>query len=358
MSRPRKGHHGHHPVFNFTIYEAIKKSNYTTTFAKIVDKYPDLVAALNSTSHNLTVFVPTDKAFEKIPEHHKKPSKEFVEQFLQYHIVSDLYSSLRVLHAHTLPTALKEDKLGGNPQRIRVGFGLGGLKLNFYSRIIAADIFTSNGVVHGLDNVLVPPPHASHLISLFPQKFSTVILAAERTHLGKEFHGVDTTGGTLFLPTNRAFEKLGPAANAFLFNTEKGIGYLKALLKYHIVLNETLYSDAYYGRESDGADDDSISGHYHVDLPTLLAEKSLSIDIASWGRLITIKINGRTHVSVSDGVVKEGVIHVVESVLIPPHKHKDGRSGDDAFLGGEEINVEDLVERLEPYLEKQSIGEL
>jgi hypothetical protein len=36
---------------------------------------------------------------------------------------------------------------------------------------------------------------------------------------------------------------------------------------------------------------------------------------------------------------------VLNSVLIPPHKHHG------AYVDGEEIEVEDLVERLEPYLE-------
>lgn len=121
----------------------------------------------------------------------------------------------------------------------------------------------------------MPPPPTTRLIQLVPQKFSTLLLAAEKTGLAKEVHGVPTVGGTLFAPTNWAFEKLGPAANAFLFNSEKGLGYLKALLKYHAVANETLYSDAYYGRDSsEGAD--AEAAQFHVDLPTLLDDKSLS----------------------------------------------------------------------------------
>jgi uncharacterized surface protein with fasciclin (FAS1) repeats len=147
------------------------------------------------------------------------------------------------------------------------------------------------------------------------------------------------------VPSNKAFEKLGPGANAFLFNTEKGLGYLKALLKYHVVLNETLYSDAYYGKEGVDAE----SAHYHIDLPTLLGDKSLSIDVARWAGFITVKINGYTRVAIKDVVAKEGAIHVLDSVLIPPHKHH----GHGAYLDGEEIEVEELVERLEPYLENK-----
>jgi uncharacterized surface protein with fasciclin (FAS1) repeats len=204
-----------------------------------------------------------------------------------------------------------------------------------------------NGVVHGVESILVPPPPAPRIISLFPQKFSTLLLAGEKTGLSKELHDhhAKTTGGTVFAPTNWAFQKLGPGANAFLFNTEKGLGYLKALLKYHIVVNETLYSDAYYGKDGK-SNVNTGSSQYHVDLPTLLDEKSLSIDIARWGGFISYKINGFTRVSIQDGVANDGVIQVVDSVLIPPHQHHGDHDG-------EEIEVEELIERLEPFLEEK-----
>jgi hypothetical protein len=51
--------------------------------------------------------------------------------------------------------------------------------------------------------------------------------------------------------------------------------------------------------------------------------------------------------------VAEGVIHLVSSLLIPPHKHKKEESFTQLF-GEEEdemITIEELTERLEPYLE-------
>ncbi|KAI1841638.1 hypothetical protein JX266_012191 [Neoarthrinium moseri] len=347
--RGRKGHHGrhgHHGATNLTIYQAIHESKYSTKFAKLVDEYPDIVKALNTTKHNVTAFVPTDKAFEKIPDHHKKPSKEFIEKVLEYHIVPGLYPAGRVLISHTLPTFVKEDSLGGKAQRLRVSVGLFGLRVNFYSKVVVANIFAANGVIHGVESILVPPPPAGRIISLFPQKFSTLILAAEKSGLSKEVHGHKTTGSTVFAPTNWAFQKLGPHANAFLFNTEKGLGYLKALLKYHIVANETLYSDAYYGKDG-RTEVDTSAAQFHVDLPTLLDEKSLSIDVARWGGFISIKINGFTRVSIQDGIAKDGVIQVVDSVLIPPHEHHG------EYIDGDKIEVEDLIERLEPYVENK-----
>ncbi len=89
-----EGHHGphhpHHPPHhgkpNMTVYQLIAESKYTTKLAKALSEYPDLVDALNSTKSNFTVFAPTDKAFDKIPHHGDKPSKEMIKAFLSYHV--------------------------------------------------------------------------------------------------------------------------------------------------------------------------------------------------------------------------------------------------------------------------------
>lgn len=133
--------HGHgHDFPDLTIYQLISLSNYTKKFAKIVDDHPKVVELLNSTSANYTLFVPVDEAFEHIPDHHKKPDKKIIEDFLFYHVGLGKYPARRILGTHTLPTALNESLLGGEPQRIRTSVGLTGVKLNFYNKVIAADV--------------------------------------------------------------------------------------------------------------------------------------------------------------------------------------------------------------------------
>lgn len=71
-------------------------------------------------------------------------------------------------------------------------------------------------------------------------------------------------GGTLFAPSNFAFQLLGPRVNAFLFSSY-GLKYLKGLLKYHVVPDKTLYSDAYYHAERLGKA--SVpKGFFHVSM--------------------------------------------------------------------------------------------
>ena len=51
------------------------------------------------------------------------------------------------------PTLLKLDSLGAKPQPQRLAFRIGftGLTVNFYSKVVAINIFGTNGVIHGVD---------------------------------------------------------------------------------------------------------------------------------------------------------------------------------------------------------------
>ena len=429
----RHGRHGpHHPPGDTSksIYELIKESKYSERFAKIVDEHDDIKKLLNNTDdnnkHNYTIFVPTDKAFERFPHHPDHPPEEVVRHVLQHHILpyrrpifhdhrrhehdhdhdhdKDSYSQedeqdfhiLTFPHLlpslHTLPTELHSPLLDHRPQRLRLStsplfFGHGGVRVNFVNRVVMPDIYASNGLIHAVDGLLLPPPPALKGISLLPSLFSTFSLALEKTGLGEELghhHDDDDDnkkkqqvtmgggekegkGGTLFAPTNRAFARLGPRLNAFLFNTERGKKYLKAILKYHFVPEQTVYSDAYY-KASGGDDNDNEEKSVerdgtstccpptHYDLPTLLSEDArLGVDIKNWRGYTTMVVNGFNKPSVLDGPAADGVIHVISSVLIPPRRGGGEMTEDEQENVGE-MSLEELVARLEPYLDGDGEG--
>lgn len=348
---PDKPHHPpHHGKPNRTVYELINESKYTTKLAKLINEDEELVKLLNGTTANFTVFAPIDSAFEKIPEHHKEPSKEFIKKLLTYHVSTDFYPAGRILVTRTIPTALSGEYLGNEPQRLSTQISFRGLTVNFYARIIAIDIFGTNGVIHGLDSILLPPPNAMEIISFLPGEFSTLELGLLKTGLLEPLNDTSNhVGGTLFAPSNFAFELLGPRINGFLFS-KYGQKYLKALLKYHVVANYTLYSDAFYKASNQEVDAQDCHhrvprGVFHVDLPTILDDRSLSIDVARYGRLISIRINGFSKVIISDGIAADGVIHVLPTVLIPPKT--PGGLG----VAAEGMELEEFVERLEPFVD-------
>jgi len=349
---PKKNPHHppppHHGPPNQTVYELISKSKHTTKLAKAIDEFPDLVELLNGTAANYTLFAPTDRAFEKIPKHAPKPPKEFLKKLLTYHISPHFYPVGRLLVSRTVPTALEAEAIGGNPQRLTTNIGLRGLTINFYSRVVAANIFATNGVIYGIDSILLPPPKAVDILSALPSEFSTLDLALVKTGLYSVFN--DTSiheGGTLFAPSNFAFKRLGPKINAFLFS-RFGTKFLKALLLYHTVDNITLYSDAIY--ESSAQDHHSHHhiphGLVHFDLPSALHGRNLSVAVAHYGRLVTIRINHVTKVSVLDGIAKDGVIHVVPQVLLP--SKKPGTRG----VATDDMSLEEFQERLAPFVEE------
>jgi uncharacterized surface protein with fasciclin (FAS1) repeats len=139
----RKPHHGKPPSPDKTLYELIASSNDGKILTKLINKYSDLVETLNSTAANHTIFAPTDKAFKQHPWPEKFP-KELVKDILTYHISSGVYSTRRLLLSHTIPTNLHEDSLGDNAQRLRISRSLWGLRLNFFSRIVAGNIVCSS----------------------------------------------------------------------------------------------------------------------------------------------------------------------------------------------------------------------
>jgi len=338
------------------LYELIKKSKHTTRIAKLIEEHDDIKELLSSADKDHTFFVPTDKALEKLPKHKdgKGPSKEVIKAVLKYHLVPEANLAKHLLGVHTLPTLLGGDQLSHDPektpQRLTVGFGLGGIRLNKFVRIVLGNVRGSNGVIHAVNHILIPPPRLGAVVTLFPTVFSQFDLAFKKTNLGDEIAYNEHYGATLFVPSAHAWPKLGYKANAFLFS-KWGNKYLRALLLYHVVGNQTLYTDHFYGPEGDDAA--SIpKGRYHLDLPTLLHGKTVGVDIGRYGGLIRMHVNHFSRVVQNDIIARDGVIQIVNSVLIPPHKkhgHHDGES---------EIEVEDLKERLEEFMTAEDRDEV
>lgn len=100
-----------------------------------------------------TVFAPTDDAFAKLPEGTiasllKPENKEKLAEILKYHVVSG-----RVYSEDAL-AAKKAKTLQGKPVKISAKKGVA--KVN-KAKLLATDIDASNGVIHVIDTVIMPP---------------------------------------------------------------------------------------------------------------------------------------------------------------------------------------------------------
>jgi len=136
---------------NGSIVEAADAAGFTTFVTVVKD------AGLESTLNEggpYTVFAPTNEAFEKLPAgtlDNLENNKELVNNVLTYHVVSGEYRAanladmsnpvLTTLEGGTLPVNVTED---GN---ITVG----------NATVVTSNIAADNGVIHGIDEVLIPP---------------------------------------------------------------------------------------------------------------------------------------------------------------------------------------------------------
>jgi transforming growth factor-beta-induced protein len=217
-----------------------------------------------------TVFAPTDAAFAKLSA---VPSGDALKSVLLYH----------VLEGAVGPADLKEGgaakTLSGSP----VLFTLtGGAKIN-EAVISATNVVAKNGVIHVIDDVIVPP--ADDIVA-------TAIAAGTFTQLAAALTSADLVSAlqaagpfTVFAPTDEAFAALGTAPTG---------DALKNVLLYHVA----------NGAVGSG---NLVAGP----VPTLLTDKNLTIDLTGG-----VKVNDAT-VTKANILTKNGIIHVVDKVLVP-----------------------------------------
>jgi uncharacterized surface protein with fasciclin (FAS1) repeats len=122
-----------------------------TTLAKALTA-ADLVATLKGPGP-FTVFAPTDEAFAKLPtgtlDNLLKPeNKAMLRRVLTYHVVPGTVMAADVVKVSSA-TAVSGDTLS-----IKVS---GGTVTVDKARIVKTDIVASNGVIHVVDTVLLPP---------------------------------------------------------------------------------------------------------------------------------------------------------------------------------------------------------
>ncbi len=130
------------------VQTAIDAGNFTTLATALTEA--GLVDALTGKGP-FTVFAPTDEAFEKLPEGTLAgllKDKEALKNVLLYHVVSGDITSKQI-------TKLNEAKtLNGSDIKIKIDDGK--VMVN-NSQVVGADVMASNGIIHVIDTVLLPP---------------------------------------------------------------------------------------------------------------------------------------------------------------------------------------------------------
>ena len=246
-----------------------------------------LVDALKGTGP-FTVFAPTDAAFAKLPkgtlERLLDPkAKSMLTDILSYHVVSGSVKAEQVLKLKTATTL--------NGQRLDIMVDDRGVSIDGV-RVTKTDILCSNGVIHVIDAVLMP--EMKTLVGVADQAgmFKTLLAAAKAAGLATALEGEGPF--TILAPTDEAFAKL-PAGTLESLLKPENKEKLANILKYHVIPGR-FYADQVIKLE-------------HA--PTLLGQNvAISVD----GRKVMV---GGANVIKTDIEAKNGVVHVIDSVIIP-----------------------------------------
>jgi uncharacterized surface protein with fasciclin (FAS1) repeats len=237
-----------------------------------------------------TVFAPTDAAFAALPagtiETLLVDPTGTLAQILLYHVVGGTALSTSLTDGQTITTLQGED--------ITVTIGMNGVMING-ATVVVADIVADNGVVHVIDAVLLPPaPEPTNTILdivVNSADHDTLEVAVIAAGLAETLSGDGPY--TVFAPTDAAFAAL-PAGTieALLANT----GELMNILLYHAASGTVLSTDLTNGQT----------------IPTLTFFPPLVVTIDANGVFIN-----NAMVTVADIVADNGVVHVIDAVLLP-----------------------------------------
>jgi uncharacterized surface protein with fasciclin (FAS1) repeats len=236
-----------------------------------------------------TVFAPTDAAFAALPAGVVDallvdPTGDLA-QILLYHVVSGAALSTSLTDGQTITTLQGED--------ITVSINMNGVMIDL-STVVVADIIADNGVVHVIDAVLLPPastPTTVVDVIVNSDVHNTLEAAVVAAGLVETLSG--TGPFTVFAPTDNAFAAL-PAGTIETLLADP-TGALTQILLYHVVGTEALSTDL-----TDGQTVATLQG------------QTVTVTINTEGVFIN-----NAQVTVADIVTDNGVIHVIDAVLVP-----------------------------------------
>jgi transforming growth factor-beta-induced protein len=278
------------PELSDIVDTAVADGRFTTLVAAV--QAAELVDALKGEGP-FTVFAPTDDAFAALPEGTveellKPENKQALTDILLYHVVEGKVMAADVTGLESATTLLGKD--------IAIKVDMGSVYIND-AKVIITDIETSNGVIHVIDAVLLPSDEEAKTIveiAVADERFSTLVAAVTAAEL------VETLSGegpfTVFAPTNDAFAALpaGTVENLLLPENKQA---LTDILLYHVVSGKVMAADV-VGLTS----------------ATTVLGKDLTITVRD-GKVF---LNDTVEIIITDIEASNGVIHVIDAVLLPP----------------------------------------
>lgn len=244
-----------------------------------------------------TVFAPTNDAFAALltelglTKAQLLADKPLLTKVLTYHVVAGKVPKSAVPLGQPITTVegdiFKVDAVG---TALRITDGR-----NRLSTIVTTDIAASNGVIHAIDKVLLPPDKNIVQTAQSLPDFSILVDAVVAANLAGTLSG--TGPFTVFAPTNAAFAalltELGVTKAQLLADT----ALLTKVLTYHVVPGRVLKAQVPVGTPIT-----TVEGE------TFTVSSALAI---------TDRRGRVSNITATDVLTSNGVIHVVDKVILP-----------------------------------------
>ncbi len=240
-----------------------------------------------ATGGPFTVFAPTDAAFAKLPEGTLEAllnDPQALKQVLLLHVVPGKVKAEEVVSQSSL------DSLYGQPIYVDTASAptIDG------ASIIKTDVMASNGVIHVIDQVILPKDIVG--IAAADERFSTLVAAVKTAGLVETLQSEGPF--TVLAPTNDAFAKL-PEGTVESLLKPAGREKLQSILTYHVASGRVMSGQVV---EMDA-------------IPTLQGE-TIDVSVKQYGGKTSVMLND-AKVLITDIKASNGVIHVIDSVLMP-----------------------------------------
>ena len=288
------------------------------------EAHATLEAAINAAELNetldtggpFTLFAPSDDAFAALPEGTVDALLNDIPELteiLLHHVVSGTAMSTDLNDGDAIQT------LNGTDVTVTVD---GMTYMIDMATVTAANIEASNGVVHIVDMVLLPPPSVMDIVAN-SEVHTTLEAAINAAGLNET---LDTGGPfTLFAPSDDAFAALPEGTVDVLLND---IPELTEILLHHVVNGTAMSTDL-----NDGDVIPTLSG-FNTNLTVTVDGMTYMIDMAT--------------VTSANIEASNGVVHVVDMVLLPPPSIMDIVANSEAHTTLEAaINAAGLNETLD-----------
>lgn len=253
--------------------------------------HANLVATLQGTGP-FTVFAPTDAAFTaagiNLADFDTDAENATLADILLYHVAPGKVESSAVTDGLTVEMA------NGDNASFSVS---NGTVMIGDATVTTADVMASNGVIHVIDKVLMPPADLSDIPTTATGTgiHASLVAALTKADLVTTLQGDGPF--TVFAPSDDAFTAAG--INLDDYTTTEEIDALKDILLYHVVSGTTTSADLTEGMTNVTA----VNGDelmIHVENGSVMVGSSMA------------------NVTLADVTASNGVIHVIDQVLMPP----------------------------------------